>query len=336
MKRQRQDIVAIRALAILLVMFGHSIILYSSSWNVYGTTQSAPVLDAVKSVIDVLQMPLFFSISGFCLMFTMQSGHRIVFIRFVLDKVKRLLVPFLIVGIGWLVPIRLLLGYLGYENKPLPYVLIYDFLIGFDNGHLWFLPSLFLMFIVVGGLIEISALWNKYERLFEGMLIAVAFGLYMTALCVPAITFIPYMGNVCRYFIFFALGFVIHRYEDALHMHSRGSVLAGVLTLLCSCLIIQLTGITKNGIGALVVGAAMVLAMYMVVPDRYIQISQPISKDSLGLYLFHSPLLYISFTFWPNISPWLMVTINFVGFGLCALLLTELIRFLRLGFVIGE
>lgn len=58
-------IVNIRAIAILLVVFGNSIILYSSTWNLYTSTNQVLILDYLKRIIDLIQMPLFFSISGF-------------------------------------------------------------------------------------------------------------------------------------------------------------------------------------------------------------------------------------------------------------------------------
>lgn len=72
--QKREDIVSIRAIAILLVAFGHSIILYSSSWSLYETSVQSQVLDHLKNIINMLQMPLFFSVSGFCLVFTMLRG----------------------------------------------------------------------------------------------------------------------------------------------------------------------------------------------------------------------------------------------------------------------
>ncbi len=60
----------IRALAILIVIFGHSIILYSSSWSLYETMQTSPILDNVKKVINLFQMPLFFSLSGYLFTFS--------------------------------------------------------------------------------------------------------------------------------------------------------------------------------------------------------------------------------------------------------------------------
>ena len=65
-KAERQDgrIVNLRALAILLVVFGHSIILYQNSWSLYSTVRAVPALDLVKRWIDLIQMPLFFSLDG--------------------------------------------------------------------------------------------------------------------------------------------------------------------------------------------------------------------------------------------------------------------------------
>ena len=79
-----------------------------------------------------------------------------------------------------------------------------------------------------------------------------------------------------------------------------------------------------------------VLVAYLVVPNHSTATLRKISRNSMGIYLFHSPLIYLSFNFWPNISPWLMVLINFVGFGAVAYGMTELVRKLGLGIVIGE
>ncbi|RGP01733.1 hypothetical protein DXA79_08640 [Bifidobacterium pseudocatenulatum] len=103
------------------------------------------------------------------------------------------------------------------------------------------------------------------------------------------------------------------------------------------------------GIGCLITGCGVesmlfskiisliyVLAAYLVVPNHSTAALRKISRNSMGIYLFHSPLIYLSFNFWPNISPWLMVLINFVGFGTIAYGMTELVRKLGLGIVIGE
>lgn len=56
----------------------------------------------------------------------------------------------------------------------------------------------------------------------------------------------------------------------------------------------------------------------------------------MGIYLFHSPLVYISFTYWANIAPMAMAAINLIGFGSVAYMLTNLIRATNMGWIIGE
>ena len=55
---RRDDITNVRALAIFLVVLGHSIILYSSVWGYYPTEQKSILLDNLKFLINGIQMPL--------------------------------------------------------------------------------------------------------------------------------------------------------------------------------------------------------------------------------------------------------------------------------------
>ena len=127
MNERRQDIVDIRAIAILIVMFGHSVIIYSSAWNLYSSAIDSVFLDSLKKVINVIQMPIFFSVSGFCMLYTLRTSAG--FKHFTMNRVKRVLIPFLIFGIFWLIPLRLILGYPSYKNHGLFRIICWDFLI---------------------------------------------------------------------------------------------------------------------------------------------------------------------------------------------------------------
>ena len=48
-----------------MVVFGHSIIIYSDKWSLYTTNQSSAFLCRIKDVINVVQMPLFFRFQVF-------------------------------------------------------------------------------------------------------------------------------------------------------------------------------------------------------------------------------------------------------------------------------
>lgn len=84
-------IVNLRALAIIIVVIGHSIILYSHKWGLYSTIYNVRFLDILKDWINLIQMPLFLSISGFLFA---RSYKKYKFKAFVMKKAKRLLIPY--------------------------------------------------------------------------------------------------------------------------------------------------------------------------------------------------------------------------------------------------
>ena len=117
----------LRGIAILAVVIGHSIIIYSSNWNIYSTNVKAEYFDCLKSVINVFQMPLFFAISGFLFAGSMYKRN----VKKVIEqKIKRLILPFLAGSFLWLLPIRLLIKYPGYKNINLFTIAISKILLG--------------------------------------------------------------------------------------------------------------------------------------------------------------------------------------------------------------
>lgn len=138
---RRDDITNVRALAIFLVVLGHSIILYSSAWGYYPTEQKSILLDNLKFLINGIQMPLFFSLSGFCFLWSWNRSSD--FISQIIKKAQRLIIPYIMIGICWLFPIRMLVKYPYYNGLTIPHIIFKSILLGEDNGHLWFHPTLF-------------------------------------------------------------------------------------------------------------------------------------------------------------------------------------------------
>ena len=135
----------IRALAIFLVVFGHSIILYQTSWTLFETSIQVPLLDTIKRIIDLIQMPLFICVSGY-LAYNSRDQHT--FTTLLNKRVHRLLVPYYLISLLWLLPLRFLVGYSGYKGRSFIDVFIHCIICGEDPGHLWFLPFLFGSFVV--------------------------------------------------------------------------------------------------------------------------------------------------------------------------------------------
>lgn len=343
-KARRYDVSFIRASAILLVMLGHSIIIYSSGWNLYSTDVSASLFDHLKDMINVVQMPLFFSVSGFCLVYTVGPvGCRPVGLGV---KARRLLIPFLVVGLLWMLPIRLAVGYPGYAGGGILHVVFLDLLLGLDNGHLWFLPTLFFMFLLVRVLqLFVSKVCGGGEpgnglQPLDVLLPLFAIVVFIVCKVIRRSLSVPYLGQASLWMPYFAIGYLIHRSQivfpnawKKLRGRAFPRFVASLLLLAAVA-----TGFLGKASGFLGLFASTVslLAAYVLAPGRRVPIVEIVSRDSMGLYLFHSPLLYISFAFWPDIAPVLMFLVNFVFFGLVAALMTKLMRRVGLGCVIGE
>lgn len=85
-----------------------------------------------------------------------------------------------------------------------------------------------------------------------------------------------------------------------------------------------------------VLSISHIILLYNIFTEKECNICSKISQNSFGIYLIHSPLVYFTFKYFSNESPFLVIFINFIIFGLVSFFVTEIIRKLKLGFIIGE
>lgn len=71
-------------------------------------------------------------------------------------------------------------------------------------------------------------------------------------------------------------------------------------------------------------------------PDKITKVMVYFDKNSFGLYLIHSPSVYIWFYFLHDINPYILSLLT-LGIGaIISLILIALLRKLHLGILIGE
>lgn len=325
-----QRIINIRAVAILLVVTGHSIIIYSNVWELYSTANNVWLLDEIKRMIDIVSMPIYFSVSGYLFTFTHKKKRGLM--ALIKNKAKRLLIPYIAVGFVYMFPIKWLVGYSGYKGKDI-FEVIQMFLEGEDVGHLWFLPALFLMFIICEIFIEILEKIGCSTRcasvvMFLGAVV-VYFEGYRMGGYGPLLSAFTYM-------IWFTFGYLTCVYLDMIQYFYQyrvvkmiGVIVAASFLFYC---IYENTSVTLQ----LTCKALWIWNLYMLIPDKKVKIINMISQNSYGIYLFHSPLIYITFTLIPNACPAVVVLVNFGIFGYMALFLTMQIKKTRMKFLLGE
>lgn len=321
----------IRALAIITVVAGHCIILYSNSWGLYQPGRSSLLFEYIKRFINLYQMPLFFSLSGY--LFAKASKIDMP-TRFFLKKARRLLVPFLIIGLLWMIPIKLVVHYPPYSGCSILGA-IKIFLNGTDTGHLWYLPTLFVFFAAA------YALKSLFKNRGVTWAAATAFGIavFLLRTRIPDWRFIStYLRYFAKFFWSFCFGALLCTIRAGAETKLKGKhvrLVVSCIAAVCCITVIALAIIEEP---QLELPAAMIIiaSIYLLVPDRNMRVANHLSKNSYGLYLLHSPLIYVTFSFALNWPPAAVAAINFLLWGTVAYMLTSVIRKTPARFFIGE
>ncbi len=328
-ERRLYKIDNIRAFAIILVVLGHSIILYSSNWDIYSTNVSVPFLDMIKNIIDIIQMPLFFSLSGYLFCYTYNKNIKIK--NLIFNKFIRLLIPYLIIYFCYLLPIRYCINYPEYNNLNV-LLLFHNFLFSSDVGQLWFLPALFCIFVLCKIILSVI---NKFSDYLDIFLMIIAGCLYLEGYHI-ALNYPPFL-NAFNYIIWFSLGYLLCFRKKLLDKLYYNNVFKITLLLInIFMIIIYLCSENITVFFYLCLRSLCIVNVFEFISNVNNTLLFKISKNSFGIYLFHSPLIYITFSLIPNASPILIVFVNFIVFGLIAYCLTDVIRKTKLKFVIGE
>ncbi|MHB8896872.1 MAG: acyltransferase family protein [Candidatus Geothermincolia bacterium] len=186
---------AVRGLAILLVVLGHSI---SNAQNLLVATPYNPGF-YISSFLYTFHMPLFFLVSGYVLF-----GKRIR----IGDRAIRLLLPFL----AWIPVYWMVNRYLRHFDWPVKFLTTARDAILHPATGLWFLPTLFLCSLL---LIPVRRLekWRSWAGEVSLLLIFIAVNL------------IPFndlgIMQVKYFFLFFAVGYLLSKHRARIEAAGR-------------------------------------------------------------------------------------------------------------------
>lgn len=267
-------------------------------------------------------MPLFFSLSGYLFYFSISKYN---FIQILTKKIKRIIIPYLIICFLWMDPIKIYLHVPGYNDFfhliPLQFM---DKM----NGHLWFLYTLFELFIIFKFLHSIDLIRGGKDVYRD-------FSIILLLICLNLCS--AHMGpmtNVAKYALYFYFALLLNKYElNRIQLNT----LYILITVATSLLIMSLYGIIPYYNIQFVIICSCLIILYRINLQSFRNsFIDCISNNSFGIYLLHSPLIYITYTFVKDINPLFVVILNFILFGTIALLLSILLKKTRLKFIIGD
>lgn len=126
-----------------------------------------------------------------------------------IDKAEKLLFPFVIVTLFYVAPIKYISGYYTASENVIQDIIIGQILLQ-GNNHLWFLPTLFLIFCLS------YQLWNlgRERQKYQCMVI------FLLALCAYLSEYvaISIMGYVLKYIFWFNMGYCFEDHRERFNM----------------------------------------------------------------------------------------------------------------------
>lgn len=156
----------IRVVATVLVVIGHAGYL-SMETKYGGITLNINEVSFMQKIIELIirfiysfHMPLFFALSGGIFKLSLMEKKNNLLKQIVKIKMKRLIVPFFLVTLGYVIPIKYFINYFSIVNNKVNSIILGQiFLCG--NTHLWFLVVLFQITIIVYFIEKIKSYYLK-------------------------------------------------------------------------------------------------------------------------------------------------------------------------------
>lgn len=294
MQTQKRHVTAydmIRIIAAFLVVLGHSTYLTITTdfggidWKL--PTGVSPVYNSVffsglrylSAWVYRFHIPLFFMLSGSVYFL----GQQYAFKELVFKKLRRLVVPFILCGLLFMIPLKTIGGYYSVQDY---FKVNTAFLSGKEMGHLWFLTSLFWCFIVFYGL---KALLRSALPVFAATLLLYLFHDRV------AFHFFEFSFSM-QYVLFFAAGYYFNKTEPFFEKSRYGAALCFLGLLILNIADTRLHFLPPvffifAGCGLVYSFAFALCRPAFAVADS--AVFKKLVRHTMNIYLFHDPLMYL-------------------------------------------
>ena len=178
-----------KAAAIVLVVLAHVTRWYTGQ-GVNVPVQPSRPLALLTDYIYMFHMPLFIFISGCVYGISIDKGKYTNNVKFLLNKARRLLIPYYIWGMLVVAPLMVGLGFVhsGYLHYAWKSIVLAE-----DGRHLWFIFTLFMLFMVA---MVIRTAILRYDLISFGLIFAVALVLFFVS---PHVGYLFQSANICKY-----------------------------------------------------------------------------------------------------------------------------------------
>ncbi|AWZ50063.1 hypothetical protein C3495_14565 (plasmid) [Clostridiaceae bacterium 14S0207] len=345
-----EDYTMLRVIGILLVILAHATHGYTTGW-VYECTVKSDFFRRLTRYVYSFHMPLFLFISGGVYYFCRKTLKKYDNLGgFLLNKSKRLLIPYIFVGCFYLVPIRMYLNICTHPGITYFHALFNQIIRVQIPGGLWYVVMLFNVFI----LFRIFEKWFDSNPFITNILIF-AFLYYRS----PKITNQYQISRTCFHIVYFYLGYYFegHKQQILTYINKLKYPFVTFFITHFICFVFMRKCLRNPypyfswrmfnlgfrimvpvlGIAFCYLGVIHILEK----KPNLIHNSKVkfIDKNNFIIYLFHEPIIYLllSKLYFRNMNSFLVVFICFtVSFTLCCILAFIITKSRILSFLTGN
>lgn len=323
-KTQLNYIEILRAFATILVVIGHALCVCLGAWG-----HKVFVDDGIGYVlfkwIYSFHMPLFAFITGYLFYYQFEIREKKITVKkFLIDKIRRLIIPLFILKYFLLQPMWAF-------AKQRAYPTVESYLINTEVGYLWFLYIIFAIYMT---LYFIKVIRKK----------AIVSSLVVLIVCNCFSGYFPSQVNRFLELLFYAiLGMLLCKKTiyNKINMKMLPLFIVVYIGLYEVAQYDQgaLGNITVRLSGMMIMIILLMISQAIHCNDQTKVFISAISINSMGIYLFHEPMLELVAAYeylLPHMNMLFETVVLTVISILISIAITILIKKLRIGWIIGE
>jgi len=323
----------------IIIVFYHSILFWGGSWFTKDPVRILPSLSLISEWLNSFHVHTFILISGYVFCFLKyEKGKYQQFMPFIINKSKRLLVPYAFAAAVWVIPFAVVLLDIGFKD------IAAGFLLAAAPNQLWFLIVLFLLFVIFWTLSDFF-----HKRTFSGAILVIIL-YFIGAFCMRKLPNIFQLWSTLTYLPLFWLGFKLRQHGSRIlyRIPVPACLMADLLLFALSRYVFSLDHMIFSLIGIAltpilnITGALTAFVALQKIAGLFNWKSSKVfsflSKNSMQVYLFHQQIIYVFITLLNGIiNPYLNAAINFAASLVLSLLISALLmKFRPTRFLIGE
>lgn len=337
-QNQVEQISFCKTVLMLLVIFYHSCVFWTGNWFPYPVVYESKFIYNLACWLNSFHIYAFTVISGYLFSYSKYTLNKYkVFSEFMLNKVRRLLIPFLFVSVIWVIPIGQ--AFFKYDRQTF----IKRYVFATSPNQLWFLLMLFWCFLFA---------WLVSNHIQKWTAFSVGISLLSFALGLVLGHFVPNYFCVLTafsYFPFFVLGMKLRDWKWLTLIPAWVYVLVDVIVFL----IYQYLQSLDNGLYVILLNVVLSFALHLVgalmawsclqwlgtlINWKKSKVFTLLSRYSMPMYLFHQQIIYFCiYLFNGRINQYLNVIVNFIIAVLCSMLISYMLMKWKITrFLIGE